>query len=160
MISGADICRTLHELGVTDVVWLPDSALGAWEADLAADTQLRLIRVCREGEAWPLAAGLFLGGRQPLVMIQCTGLFESGDAVRNVFYDLQLPLWAIIGHRSSLVENSPDSAKKFTVPILQAWGLDHVPLQDAADLPRFSEHLRACRKSNKPGIGLLAEGRM
>jgi len=57
---------------------------------------LTLLRVCREGEAWPLAAGLHLGGQSPLVIMQVTGLFESGDALRNVLFDLKLPIFAIL----------------------------------------------------------------
>ena len=64
----------------------------------------------REGEAWAIAAGLQLGGKRPLVMIQNTGLFESGDALRNVLFDLRLPLVAVIGYRSALVPSSTDSA--------------------------------------------------
>jgi hypothetical protein len=67
---------------------------------IAAAPQLRLIRVCREGEAIALAAGLLLGGKRPVVLIQCTGLFEAGDALRNVIHDLKVPLFFIVGVRS------------------------------------------------------------
>src|SRR4051812_5205812 len=62
MFSGSDFVATLEDLGVTHVVWLPDSATGPWEMALESSQRLRLVRVCREGEAWPLAAGLHLGG--------------------------------------------------------------------------------------------------
>ena len=66
MILPADkVVATLENLGLTHVVWLPDSALGPWEHALAASRQLSLLRVTREGEAWTLAAGLYLGGKTP-----------------------------------------------------------------------------------------------
>ena len=68
MFAGEAVAATLAELGVTHVVWLPDSALGPWEAALEA-SPVRLVRVCREGEAWAIAAGLYLGGASPLVMM-------------------------------------------------------------------------------------------
>jgi thiamine pyrophosphate-dependent acetolactate synthase large subunit-like protein len=77
--SGPEIVSTLAELRVTHVIWLPDSALGPWERALESAAEFRLLRVCREGEAWPLAAGLYVGGASPIVMMQTTGLFESGD---------------------------------------------------------------------------------
>ncbi len=113
-------------MGLTHIVWLPDSAMGPWETAILATPSLELVRVCREGEAWAVAAGLHLGGKRPLVAIQNTGLFESGDAMRNVLFDLRLPLFSLIGYRSYLVENSPDTAKQFTEPILRAWGVDYV----------------------------------
>ena len=47
----------LLECGVTHVIWIPDSELGTWEPALSSDADLRLIRVCREGEAIAVAAG-------------------------------------------------------------------------------------------------------
>ena len=84
MFTGQEIVHTLEQLGVSHVVWVPDSTFGTWEADLEASRRLELLRVCREGEAWPLAAGLQLGGQSPLIMMQTTGLFESGDALLEV----------------------------------------------------------------------------
>jgi sulfopyruvate decarboxylase TPP-binding subunit len=160
MFSGEQVAATLAELGITHVVWLPDSALGPWEGALDASPAFKLIRVCREGEAWAIASGLRLGGQRPLVMIQNTGLFESGDALRNALFDLKLPLYAMIGYRSYLIPNSPDSAKRFTEPILQAWGIDCVLLDTPEAWPRFAEHFRTCQGARKPGVALVAEGRM
>jgi sulfopyruvate decarboxylase TPP-binding subunit len=160
MISGEKVHQTLVELGVDHVVWLPDSALGAWEAALAGSDRLKLIRVCREGEAWLIAAGLHVGGRKPLVVMQTTGLYESGDALRNVFYDMQVPLFALIGHRSYLLKDSTDSAKRFAEPILSAWGLDYRLIERPQQWPLLAEHYRACRAAGKPGAVLLAEGAM
>ena len=159
MFTGAEIALTFARLGVSHVVWLPDSVLGGWEQALADSRELKLLRVCREGEAWALAAGLHLGGCQPLVVIQNTGLFESGDALRNVLFDMQLPLYAVIGYRSFLVENSADTARRFTEPVVRAWKLDSVLIDRPDKLSMLSEHYLACRDANRPGIALLAEGR-
>jgi sulfopyruvate decarboxylase TPP-binding subunit len=117
------------------------------------------VRVCREGEAWAIAAGLWIGGARPVVVIQNTGLFESGDSLRNALFDLGLPLYALIGYRSYLIEGSKDSARRFTEPMLKAWGLDHVLVRDDGDLPRLTEHMQACGQAGVPGIALIAEGR-
>jgi len=158
MFSGPEIVVTLEDLGVTHVVWVPDSTTGAWEAALESSPRLTLVRICREGEAWPLAAGLHLGGKTPLVLMQSTGLFESGDALRNVVYDLKLPLWALIGVRNALVDESRDSAKTFGEPILQAWGISYACIRKPGDQRVLAEHLQACRRANRAGVALLAEG--
>jgi sulfopyruvate decarboxylase TPP-binding subunit len=160
MFSGEEIAAVLADLGVTHVVWLPDSALGPWEAALETSRALTLLRVCREGEAWPLAAGLHLGGKSPLLMMQVTGFFESGDALRNVLFDLKLPIFAILGARSWLVKGSRDSAKRFTSPILDAWGIDRVVIERPEDKPKLADHYRRCRSESRPGAALIAEGRM
>src|SRR5437763_13773132 len=92
MSHAAEIVAALERCGFTHVVWIPDSEVGQWDAALAASPRLRLMRPTREGEAIALAGGLCLGGASPLVVIQCTGLFEAGDALRNFVHDLTLPL--------------------------------------------------------------------
>lgn len=154
------VAEILVSAGFTHVVWLPDSALGPWEQALQQPGRLELVRVCREGEAWLIAAGLQLGGKRPLVMIQNTGMFESGDALRNVLFDLKLPIPAVIGYRSALIPNSTDSARHFTEPLLKAWGIDYVVVNSPAELPRMAEQFAACQAAGKPGVVLIAEGRM
>ena len=160
MFSGQEIVATLTGLGVSHVIWIPDSVMGPWEQDLESSADLRLIRVCREGEVWPLAAGLLLGGASPIVMMQTTGLFESGDALRNVLFDLRLPVFAILGGRNWLVENTADSAKRFTEPILHAWGIDYVVIESDSDRPKLATHYQRCHPAGKPGAALVAQGRM
>jgi sulfopyruvate decarboxylase TPP-binding subunit len=142
MLDGPSVARALKDAGVTHVVWLPDSELGTWEGALTATTGLSLIRVCREGEAFAVAAGLLIGGKRPIVLIQCTGLFEAGDALRNVIHDLKLPVFLVVGLRSYHAHQkgqSKDSCPVFTEPILQAWKIPYTLMDErnsAADLAR------------------------
>src|SRR5690349_10742582 len=110
MIDGPSAAAALKECGVTHVVWVPDSDLGTWESALLAEPGLTLVRVCREGEAVAVAAGLLLGGKVPVVVMQCTGFFEAGDSFRNAVHDLKLPLFFIVGVRSLRAHTEGKSA--------------------------------------------------
>ena len=160
MYSPDEIVATFTELGITHVVWLPDTTLGQWDQTLRTAAGIELVPVCREGEAWALAAGLHLGGAKPIVVIQCTGLFESGDALRNVAHDYRLPIFGLVGYRSYLnAESLPgDTCLKFTEPILDAWALDTVFIDAPEKKPLLAEHFRACEAKGVPGIALMAEG--
>lgn len=160
MFTGLEIVAELKRMEITHVVWLPDSTLGQWEQALASTDGLRLIRVCREGEAWAIAAGLHLGGARPLVMIQCTGLFESGDSLRNALFDYGLPLFAVVGYRSSLLPAATDSARTFTEPNLKSWGLDYRIIDAPSKLPDLASHYTACQDRRRPGVVLIGEGKM
>jgi sulfopyruvate decarboxylase subunit alpha len=160
VFSGSQIADLLAELQVTHVIWLPDSGLGPWESALEESRAFQLVRVSRESEAWAIAAGLDIGGARPLVIMQTTGLFDSGDSLRNALFDLGRPLFAIVGHRSYLIENSPDTAKHFAEPIVRTWGIDYVLLTRPDELLRLGEHYLACKAAGKPGFALVAEGRM
>src|SRR5438132_14337503 len=80
MLDGPSVVAELKQAGATHIVWIPDRTLGTWEAAILAEPALTLIRACREGEALAIAGGLWLGGASPVVVIQCTGFFEAGDA--------------------------------------------------------------------------------
>lgn len=157
--AGADIVKTLVGMRISHVVWLPDSGVGPWEADLESCQELRLIRVCREGEAWGVAAGLHLAGHRPLVLIQNTGFFESGDALRHFLFDMELPLYCMIGYRSALIPDSPDTAKHFTEPVLCAWGIDYIILTQKDGMKQLAEHYPRCQRARRAGVALVPEGR-
>ena len=137
MTDGPAVAAALEAAGFTHLVWIPDSHFGTWEAALSA-SKLKPIRPCREGEAVGIAAGLMLGGAKPLVVIQCTGFFEAGDAVRNVVHDLKLPLKMIVGVRSwHAVRDgrSKDNCPHFVAKLVEAWELPHEPFDPAAGDP-------------------------
>ena len=160
MFKPEEIVAAFTELGITHVVWIPDTTTGQWDNALQAALEIQLIQVCREGEAWALAAGLYLGGAKPIVVIQCTGFFESGDAMRNIVHDYKLPIFALVGYRSYLNASSlpGDTCLKFTEPVLEAWALNTVFIDSEEKKPKLAEHYRACVENNVPGIALMAEG--
>ena len=49
---------------------------------MKADPQLHLIGIGREGNACSIAAGLWLGGAKPVILIQNTGMLRP--AIRSV----------------------------------------------------------------------------
>ncbi len=160
MIDGPSAAAALRDCGVTHVVWIPDSELGSWQPALLAEPSLALVRVCREGEAVAVAAGLYLGGQRPVVAIQCTGLFDAGDALRNFVHDLKLPLFFVIGVRGYLARRdgtTADTCPVFTEPIVQAWRLPYVVLDDRATAPDLAAAYRQAQAEGRAGAALLAE---
>jgi sulfopyruvate decarboxylase TPP-binding subunit len=161
MLDGPAVTVALETCGITHVVWVPDSLLGTWEPALLKSNSIRLIRACREGEAIAVAGGLLLGGAKPAVLIQCTGLFEAGDALRNIVHDLKLPLVLIVGVRSYLAHQagtSADNCPAFTRPILNAWKIPQTLIDpnrhSANDLIAAIGNLH---RSGQAGAILIAE---
>jgi sulfopyruvate decarboxylase TPP-binding subunit len=157
LFTGEEIVAEFSQLGVTHAIWIPDNTLGKWEDALVASPEIELVRVCREGEAWPMAAGLIIGGQTPILIMQTTGLFESGDALRNIVFDLNIPIVAIIGARNWLNPDSRDTAKTYAEPILNAWGLDYRVVASVEDKSQISEFLQGCLNDRRSGVILLGE---
>jgi sulfopyruvate decarboxylase TPP-binding subunit len=160
MLDGPSVVAALKAVGVTHVIWIPDSDLGRWESALRADPDIRLIRVCREGEAMAIAAGLILGGRRPVVVIQCTGLFEAGDALRNVIHDMKLPLFLVVGVRGEKARQkgaTGDTCPTYTEPIVRAWQLPYEVLADTATADDLVTAYQRAHAERRPGALLVPE---
>ena len=159
MLSAGEFLALLREMDITHVVGVPDSTFGPWFDALRESADIRLVSVCREGEAWGVAAGLNLGGARPLVMMQCTGLFESGDSLRNAIHDFEIPLYALIGYRNYLRRDVVrDTALEYTEPILRAWGLEPLRVETPERMEAICDHYKQCRREERSGMALIAEG--
>ena len=160
MIAPASVVAAMEAAGFTHLVWIPDSHLGTWEPALAA-SRLAPIRVTREGEAVGLATGLMLGGARPLVVVQCTGFFEAGDAVRNAAHDMKLPLKMIVGVRglrASRAGKSGDNCPHFAERLAEAWELPHGEFDPATGTPeQLAQQLRELASADAPGVILWVE---
>lgn len=88
---GQLICEQLKLCGVEYIIWLPDSESFFMHEAMLNDPDLRIIQCCSEGEAISILAGLHLGGKRAIVLIENNGLFEAGNALRWVS-DSRFPL--------------------------------------------------------------------
>ena len=98
-LSPEVVLQALKTQGVTHVVWLPDSETNWLYLLMKAEPTLTLITVPREGLAMSIAAGLAAGGAKPVVLIQNTGLMESGDSIRGWLMGLDIPVVLMVGLR-------------------------------------------------------------
>ena len=132
---------------VTHVIWLVDTESRFMYDALTADPDLTVVPICREGEAMGVALGLQIGGKRPIVVIQNTGFFESGDSVRGLVIDLKMPLVMMVGYRG-FHRGQPitDSAATFTEPVLKAWGLPYHMVETDDDVPNISRAFEEARE--------------
>ena len=158
MLDGPNVASALTACGITHVVWIPDSDLGRWDEAFSRAPALTLIRVCREAEAFAIAAGLWMGGKKPIVILQCTGLFDAGDALRNVLHDMGLPLPVLVGVRTArayATGATTDTCPRFTEPIVRAWELPIYTLDDSAESLTIA--VEQCHQSRRPLVILYPE---
>ncbi len=145
------IISELKKNNVTHVVWLPDSETNFMYEQLMAEPTLDLVPVSREGETMAIAAGLWVGGKRPVALIQNTGIFESGDSIRGLGLDVDQPLVMLIGYRGWDRHGiSRDSAAKFTEHIIHAWGINYYLVETDADADRISLAMNEAERNSKP----------
>ena len=145
------IIEELKKNNFTHVVWLPDSETNFMYQLLTSDPSLDLVPVCREGETMAIAAGLWVGGKKPVVLIQNTGIFESGDSIRGLGLDINQPLVMLVGYRGwSRHGLTTDSAARYIEHILHAWGINYFLVETDEDADRISLAAEEAERTQKP----------
>lgn len=148
------VVAVLKDLKVTHVLSIPDSESRHLHDALAGESGISLITPCREGESVAIAAGLWVGGCKPLLLIQNTGLMEAGDALRGCGLGPKVPLLLIVGWRGysgAVAGRRPiDSAYTYTEPLLDAWRIPHSHLFSDDDLDNLVEMDRIAASTSRP----------
>lgn len=155
-LTAGKIIAELTKCGFDYAVTVPDDDSRRLYHRLQSQPGFRLISACREGEVIAIAVGLMLGGKSPLVLIQNTGFYESGDSLRGLAIDLKLPMVLLIACRG-WKSHAPmtDSAAIYIRPVLDGWGIKHHLVESDSDVSRISLALNEAKKSQKPVAVLL-----
>ena len=148
------ILNEFKKCGITHAVGLSDSCLKTIFDLLLQQHEITLVSVCREGEAIAIAHGLIIGGKEPVILHQNSGFFESGDSVRSIALDYGLPLLLVLGYRGWKRE-ARDSAAVWIEPILDAWDIKHYLIETDADLWKISLAHKEAHETNKPVAVLI-----
>ena len=101
----AAVCDGIHAAGSRDVVYVPDNPLSHVLRDVRERLpDVRLVLATREEEAFGIAAGLFLGGKRPTVMLQSSGLGNSLNALTSLLIPYRIPVLFVVSMRGDLGE--------------------------------------------------------
>jgi sulfopyruvate decarboxylase subunit alpha len=88
----AGVCAGLHAAGSRHVVYVPDNPLSHVLRFLGETfPDVRTTVATREEEAFGIAAGLYLGGARPTVMLQSSGLGNSLNAITSLLLPYKIP---------------------------------------------------------------------
>ena len=172
--SARSLVDLLFSLGATHVVSLPDNTSAPILNAVQRHEGMDLVLGTREGEIAALASGLWLGGARPLILIQNTGLLESGDGLRGTASRMGAPVLLLVTcrgfaksrkagrepgegemTRDILVRPDLDSVADMTHATLQAWGIPFLTLRDVRDLEPVREGWALAQEEERPVAVLL-----
>jgi sulfopyruvate decarboxylase subunit alpha len=126
------VCAGLHATGSRHVVYVPDNPLSHVLRVLKesyADVTTTI--ATREEEAFGIAAGLYLGGQRPTVMLQSSGLGNSINALTSLLVPYQIPALIVISMRGDETEWNPAQVPmgRAVPAICQAIGVQHATVE-------------------------------
>jgi len=149
--------RALTASGITHIVGLPDSLSAPLFDAVAHHPVLRLVTVTREGEAFAIATGLWIGGASPLVVVQNTGMLESGDAIRGTVLRIGVPLPILVTGRGyeRMRAADVDPAQTPSPELLARVDVDSVAVLTERTLDAWGIAYRTCEGEDDPVEAIL-----
>jgi sulfopyruvate decarboxylase alpha subunit len=117
------ILRGIHEAGITHVASLPDINLLDLIDLLERDTELVHIELNREEEGVGIAAGVYLGGGMPALLIQNAGLLNACNALTTTALSFEIPMLLLVWYAGHLGDNAFMRLGEVTEPVLAALGI-------------------------------------
>lgn len=158
VLSPETVHQQMKKNGVTDVVWLPDSETNWLYLLMKGDPDLRLVGVSREGHACSIASGLWAGGKKPIILIQNTGMMESGDSIRGWLKGLNVPVVLMVGYRGYTRHGvDKDTAAIYTERFLNAFDLQYYLVENDNDSDRITIAFEEAERRQGPVVILVAD---
>ncbi len=152
----------LKQGGIDFVTYLPETRMSEILPVLKADSSFTLVPVTSEAEAVGIAAGASLGGKQPAVYMEGTGVFVSAYNLLTVGERYGVPMLLLVSYIGSM----DDQRSTFLyshygahmIPQLEALGIQYEILKDATDIEaRIKNAVRMMHGLKQP-VALLFTG--
>jgi len=87
-----------------------------------------------------------------MILIQNTGLQESGDSLRGWLLGMNVGVVMMVGYRGWTRHGvTTDTAATYTEPFINAYGLNYYLVENDADAPRISVAFDEAREDQAPG---------
>jgi sulfopyruvate decarboxylase TPP-binding subunit len=159
-LTGANIIAAIKQSGVEFILAVPDIVTSKGLLfPIAADKDLKLVRVCKEDECVGIAAGLSYGDKRALILIQYTGFLDSLNAIRAVAVEYKQPIVMMVGLLGHEPERLPTESGRYGVriiePICDAMGIPHHLLSQDSDVAKIKPAIDKAYAESSPVAMLI-----
>jgi sulfopyruvate decarboxylase alpha subunit len=107
-VTGLEFCELARTLNYDFFTGVPDSTLKSVFKTLEISPRYGYVPAVREDNAIGLAAGAYLGGKNPIVLMQNSGLGHCLNALPSLVSLYRIPLLLIVGWRGSDETDAPE----------------------------------------------------
>ena len=153
MIEALRACR------VRTIITVPDTHQRTLLSALASSDEFRLVTCATEDEATTVAAGMWIGGEDSVLLIQHAGLYASVNTLRGVAMDGRIPMFYLIG----LLQREPDklpreshrSMVRYCEPLLDTFDVPYALIDGPDDVPQIEPMFRLSRERRGPAAVLV-----
>lgn len=101
--TAADLLvKEMKAAGIDFVVTLPDTGFREIYYRVKDDPSFQFVPVTNEGEGASIAAGAWLGGKKPVLMMENSGLRVASDALARLSIGIGIPVLLLMSYRGCM----------------------------------------------------------
>ena len=142
--------------GIDFVVFLPDSLLDGIEQRIVERAEIDIYQCSREDEGVGMAMGAYLVGKNPVVMMEGSGIGLSALILARGIIQ-RTPTMLVVGHNSTLGERYDyhGATRLVAEPVLRALGIPYHVLFDPGQIHTVVIEAQHTIQGQKMPVGIL-----
>jgi len=160
MVSARQFCDVLKKHGFNFCTGVPCTILKDIIICLSSDTDLPYMPATREDEAMGIATGACLAGKQPVVMMQNSGLGSSINPLASLDILYRIPMLLLVSWRGYQGKDAPEHLimGEAMLKLLDAIGVPYQIISEDNPEAAISASVRAMRERGTPAAAILRSG--
>ena len=159
--DSSDVTARIHaqltKAGIRLAASLPDDWIAPLIERIAADNQIRHVRVAREAEAIAICSGAFFGGVRAVALMGATGLLTCTGELATLNLRHQIPVFLMVSQRGSIDDHRiyQEVQGRRTIPLLETYDFPYHIIDRAEDIPQIPDAFETCRLQKRPFVLFL-----
>lgn len=157
--AGKALYEALRKNEVNFVVTFPCNWTSYLLDLVANDKRITHVPVTREEEGIGVAAGAYLGGKRPAMIMQSSGIGNSLNALASLNLTYKIPLLILISHRGDEREKiiAQKGIGQALKKLLEGVGIRYFDLADIAETDKvIAEAINSSYAEGKPAAAILS----
>jgi sulfopyruvate decarboxylase subunit alpha len=158
MIIDQKLYEIIKDFGIDLVLSVPCILLKGILDLINERKELLHIPVTREEEGVGIAAGAYLGGKRPAILMQNSGLGNSINAIKSLLELYNIPIIFIMSHRGGKGENilAQIPMGKITNKLLDVAGIKTWSIKSSKEITKLKEAI-IYSQEHKCSVGILLQ---
>jgi sulfopyruvate decarboxylase subunit alpha len=148
--------NAIKQSGVNLILSVPCAMLKGLLQVINDKSEIQHIPATREEEAVGIAAGAYLGGRVPAILMQNSGLGNSINAIKSLLEIYNIPVTFIMSHRGAEGEQviAQVPMGQATPPLLECINVKTYFIKSLEDAPIIKNAIHFCQE-NLQSVAIL-----
>ncbi len=159
-VNTAEFCDMLERKGLDFATGVPCSILKDIISHLSSQNRIPYVSAAREDEAMGIAAGAYLAGKSPVVLLQNSGLGNTINPLTSLAIPYKIPVLMVVSWRGYQGNDAPEHLimGQVTVRLLEDIGIDSY-IVEAEDPERaVSAAMKNMHDKGIPSAAILRKG--